>query len=67
MIAYGAVIGKATPTQLMWMLLALVPAYAGGAWVRDMRLPPPALSARELSRCVCSSSFVGGARPCVAA
>lgn len=28
MVAFGAVIGKATPTQLIWMMLALVPAFA---------------------------------------
>uniref|UniRef100_A0A6S8NC72 Ammonium transporter AmtB-like domain-containing protein n=1 Tax=Dunaliella tertiolecta TaxID=3047 RepID=A0A6S8NC72_DUNTE len=28
MVAYGAVIGKATPTQLMWIMVGLVPAFA---------------------------------------
>eukprot|EP00775_Hariotina_reticulata_P008850 gene8850-9029_t len=28
MIAFGAVLGKTTPTQLMWLMLGLVPLYA---------------------------------------
>eukprot|EP00879_Flechtneria_rotunda_P017316 GHRR01018140.1.p1 GENE.GHRR01018140.1~~GHRR01018140.1.p1 ORF type:complete len:479 (+),score=174.94 GHRR01018140.1:564-2000(+) len=28
MIAYGAVLGKTTPTQLMWLMVGLVPFYA---------------------------------------
>jgi len=35
MIAYGAVIGKATPTQLMWMMVALVRGPARGCAVQN--------------------------------
>lgn len=28
MIAFGAVLGKATPTQLLWMLVFMVPVYS---------------------------------------
>ncbi|KAF5839982.1 ammonium transporter family-domain-containing protein [Dunaliella salina] len=38
MIAYGAVIGKATPTQLVWLMVALVPGFALNQYIVVFRL-----------------------------
>eukprot|EP00983_Pelagomonas_calceolata_P103008 1158868-Pelagomonas_calceolata.AAC.5 len=35
MIAYGAVIGKATPTQLVWLMVALVSVWGQQAFTKQ--------------------------------
>jgi Mg/Co/Ni transporter MgtE len=47
MIAFGAVIGKATPTQLMWLMVALVGATHSSSMVSEFLV---GVSASEAQR-----------------